>query len=1020
MKIAFCSAVSFGAQGSPGTYKFIEVCYDYYEIMVFAPLGYYNTVFYNPDIPIVPLDNLHSKENVEKLIDGLHSFAPDIIYIFNFPSWHKLVLQFKKQFPNVKLILDIKSPLLAEKKKRKEIQIQGNLVWANLDAIVTLSAPNIPTWIPDCKKEPIVYPLGIDFALFNGGPALGRTNCFKFVYIGVLHAKRQLGLLINAFRDALIKTEGQISLDIYGSGPDREYLEKLALSRSFGKRIRFLGLYPQKELARILPTYDASIAWVPNETYDTSPSLKAIESMAAGLPIIASDTKAHRMLEKEGCSIEFFSNTVESLSEVLLKVNRNGFDRDRMEQNFQIVKKYSYDRILQSYFHPVFQNLVKINDTEDDQMEKGGCILYIGPLGFRPGVWETRANYILPDLFEAVPDQFETHMLTGRVPEFAKDSLKQFCEKYSIAHHEARPKPKNATPYEYWKSEILFVGRQIHPDVITNVFAPVTLGTAMGRAGQKIGARVVLRVAGDEIGSRIPMGIYDGNIEKLDWDMASQTLAFQMADTIVVMSPLEKSRVCVDLPKSEWKKVIICIRGVDVSRFFKSNKEYLSDRVDRFLYVGRKSLEKGFDVLEAVADTVLLENEHIQFAFAGSFDPLKIKNRDYIGWVENNELHRIFSESDAFIMTSRTEGFPQVLAEAMATGLPCILPKHLFQNIFTNGAQALLTSLDPTEISKAVLQLHKDKQLANSLSKQARQFAETQLDKKIWSKVYHDILLGAHNEFVSPFSKFASMTEEDPELGVTENRLKILFIISPHLLGSRPIRNKLNRLFIEMIKRKHLVYFVLPENNEYEFNTSDKATPLIYVSREFLKKQIQQISPDLLVISATEKERSKYYSLAHGINISRVILELYCSQCQEHAGLHINEYESAQAIWENEILYSSASLILKVEESKIKYLSNFISRKVKPYPQTIIQTNKNGGMDTGGNVNLLREYPLYNLNLESWADSNSKMYDCIEALFITVSKERDKPEKLLAGQLKFDREIALHLERMKERLNKRR
>ncbi|MDA3788581.1 MAG: glycosyltransferase family 4 protein, partial [Desulfobacula sp.] len=290
-------------------------------------------------------------------------------------------------------------------------------------------------------------------------------------------------------------------------------------------------------------------------------------------------------------------------------------------------------------------------------------------------------------------------MLTESVPKFAKKSLETFCKRYEINHVEVSPKPKNLTTYAYWKTEISFVANQIRPDVITNIFAPATLGAAMGLAGRETGARIILRVAGDQIESRIPMGRYDKDLENLDVDMANQTLGIQMADTVIVMSPLEKERICKDLAKSQWKKVLICIRGVDVSRFPKIEENiYQSTPVNRFLFVGRKSLEKGYDILEDAADITFHLNKRIQFAFAGSFEMLKIKNREYIGWIDNNNLQKTFFESDAFIMTSRTEGFPQVAAEAMATGLPCILPKHLFENILEDGKHALLTSLDSREI----------------------------------------------------------------------------------------------------------------------------------------------------------------------------------------------------------------------------------------------------------------------------------------------------------------------------------
>ncbi len=40
-----------------------------------------------------------------------------------------------------------------------------------------------------------------------------------------------------------------------------------------------------------------------------------------------------------------------------------------------------------------------------------------------------------------------------------------------------------------------------------------------------------------------------------------------------------------------------------------------------------------------------------------------------------------YQSIDAFLMTSITEGFPNVLVEAMASGLPCIRPMLAMLNI---------------------------------------------------------------------------------------------------------------------------------------------------------------------------------------------------------------------------------------------------------------------------------------------------------------------------------------------------
>lgn len=650
-----------------------------------------------------------------------------------------------------------------------------------------------------------------------------------------------------------------------------------------------------------------------------------------------------------------------------------------------------------------------------DQTKGKRSILFVGPIGFRPGVWETRVAYIFPDIFEAVPKQFKIHMLTGPPPDFAMGSLKELCRKYDVVWHEIRPKPQKVSLKNHWKDEILFISKEIKPAIITNIFGAVFLGKLMGAAGKDVGARVILRVAGDEIGSRIPMGVYDSNIEKLDWDMASQSVGFQMADTIIVISPLEKERVCNELPESEWEKVLVCMRGVDTARFPAVNRKFESKQVERFLYVGRKSLEKGFDILEEVADSLFEKNKQIQFAFAGTFEPLIEKNRDYIGWVDSDDLPEVFSKSDAFIMCSRTEGFPQAVAEAMAIGLPCILPEHLFGKIFVNGAEAILTSLDPKDISRAVLRLHADKDLASSLALKARAFAESKLDKKIWSKVYHDILLGIESNVPSPFCNPVSNSREC-KYAIDDRQMKLCLLISPFCLSSWRVKEKLNRFIIEMTKRNYSFSVILPENKSQDLKVVKGVNFLSVENESFVCGTVQQLSPDLLILASGKKDRSKYYSITHEINIPLVILELCGSLSSDKNDDRFSSIESYYDVWMDEIFYSSAKLVFKTEDTNEFNSSKFLQQHIKAYPEIIFNKDENMKDKQESMSCSVTSYKLNELSMDLWKDLNRRRFDFIQDALLNSFNGSNTPNKSFFQQIELDREKALHAKRMRKKM----
>jgi len=84
-----------------------------------------------------------------------------------------------------------------------------------------------------------------------------------------------------------------LRLLIIGDGPQREPLYRYARLASDLDHIRFLG--ERADAERILPHLDC--LW--NAGENTGPAVAILEAMAAGVPVIASDTPANRELVVE-------------------------------------------------------------------------------------------------------------------------------------------------------------------------------------------------------------------------------------------------------------------------------------------------------------------------------------------------------------------------------------------------------------------------------------------------------------------------------------------------------------------------------------------------------------------------------------------------------------------------------------------------------------------------------------------------------------------------------------------------
>lgn len=360
MKICFLTAWPLGLQGTPGTYLFLQKIVNYVDALIVSPRNKKNSVYTpNNALPWMPVKDLCDQSELKKILPILSHYDPDIFYIFNFPDWPIVTTYLKSMFRDKKFIIDIKTPLLSEGDVRKRIQNNCLKAEKNVDAIVALSSESVQTWIPGCQKQVLEYPLGIDITFFPDPITFyERSKIKEFVYIGSLHPKRKIDKLIECFQYTFDKHSVKAQLDLYGRGADMDKLEKVASSsRSYGY-VCFKGLLDQQELIKKLPSYDAGVAWVPEEKYSHSPSLKAIEFLASGLPLIASNTIAHRHLADK-TDIFLFDNNPESFERSIKEI-KSWNDNDNLQclkNNRKVVEQLDYEVIIEKYFIPLFNNL---------------------------------------------------------------------------------------------------------------------------------------------------------------------------------------------------------------------------------------------------------------------------------------------------------------------------------------------------------------------------------------------------------------------------------------------------------------------------------------------------------------------------------------------------------------------------------------------------------------------------------------------------------------------------------------
>jgi glycogen synthase len=120
--------------------------------------------------------------------------------------------------------------------------------------------------------------------------------------------------------------------------------------------------------------------------------------------------------------------------------------------------------------------------------------------------------------------------------------------------------------------------------------------------------------------------------------------------------------------------------GVDTA-LFTPRDGGSANAVPQLLFVGRLARQKGVDVLlDALANLrhqpwrlTIAGDGPERASLAGQATRLGIADRvNFRGWVQREELPDLYRSSDVFVFPSHDEGMPNVVLEAMASGLPIV------------------------------------------------------------------------------------------------------------------------------------------------------------------------------------------------------------------------------------------------------------------------------------------------------------------------------------------------------------
>ena len=214
----------------------------------------------------------------------------------------------------------------------------------------------------------VELPIGVDFDHFSPGKnpelrqKLGiRPEDIVFIYTGAIKPIRRLHRVIEALQLSL-QSVPNLHLVLVGEGIDVPRLKEVTQSCGIVSQVHFLGLVSYEEMPDVMHAADIGLAYVPLDPwFDKAPVLKTMESLASGLPTIATTSRGNQKYLVDGVNGVLVGDMPEELSAAMVKLASDKNLRARFSNGREFIDAYQWERIVNDILNPTYERLVTDN-----------------------------------------------------------------------------------------------------------------------------------------------------------------------------------------------------------------------------------------------------------------------------------------------------------------------------------------------------------------------------------------------------------------------------------------------------------------------------------------------------------------------------------------------------------------------------------------------------------------------------------------------------------------------------------
>lgn len=275
----------------------------------------------------------------------------------------------------------------------------------------------------------------------------------------------------------------------------------------------------------------------------------------------------------------------------------------------------------------------------------------------------------------------------------------------------------------------LRLARRFKPDVM-HVFFGMPTGPVGYLVSRATGIPYLLSLRGDDVPGR-----QEGGLALAHRVMRPLTkVVWSRAGALVVNGVGLKERAERTLT---GKQIELVPNGIDTGLFHPAEEPRKRGDKIRLLFVGRLHAQKGLaHVLHALVALEARELERVELEFVGSgpeenalkalVSTLGLAERvRFSGWVGRNDIPAHYRDSDVFVFPSYEEGMPNVVMEAMASGLPVIATDipGVRQLVEDGSSGCLVPVADVEALRQAISTLVSDREARSRMGLKGRELA---------------------------------------------------------------------------------------------------------------------------------------------------------------------------------------------------------------------------------------------------------------------------------------------------------